>query len=74
MKRYLSIREASQRWGVSERRISQYILEGRKPGVERFGRLWANPKDAIKPADPRESENRRRAHEQKRRRKEKKAP
>ena len=46
MKGYLSIRETSYKWGVSERRVNQYVTEGRIPGVERFGRSWAIPADA----------------------------
>ena len=53
MKGYLSIRETSYKWGVSERRVNQYVTEGRIPGVERFGRSWAIPADAEKPGDPR---------------------
>lgn len=53
MKGYLSIRETSYKWGVSERRVNQYITEGRIPDVERFGRSWAIPEDAKKPEDPR---------------------
>lgn len=53
MKGYLSIREASYKWGVSERRVNQYVSSGRIPGVERFGRSWAIPADARKPEDPR---------------------
>ena len=53
MKGYLSIRETSYKWGVSERRVNQYVTEGRIPGVERFGRSWAIPEDAVKPVDPR---------------------
>ena len=34
MKGYLSIRETSYKWGVSERRVNQYVTEGRIPGVE----------------------------------------
>ena len=41
MKGYLSIRETSYKWGVSERRVNQYVTEGRISGVERFGRSWA---------------------------------
>jgi len=55
MKGYLSIREASYKWGVSERRVNQYVTEGRIPGVERFGRSWAIPADAVKPGDPRQT-------------------
>ena len=43
MKNYLSIREAAEKWGVSERRINQYCAEGRIPGVQRFGKSWAIP-------------------------------
>jgi len=53
MKGYLSIRETSYKWCVSERRVNQYVTEGRIPGVERFGRSWAIPEDAEKPGDPR---------------------
>lgn len=53
MKGYLSIRETSYKWGVSERRVNQYVTEGRIPGVERFGRSWAIPETARKPGDPR---------------------
>ena len=53
MKGYLSIRETSYKWGVSERRVNQYVTEGRIPGVERFGRSWAIPDTAKKPEDPR---------------------
>lgn len=53
MKGYISIREASYKWDVSERRVNQYLLQGRIPGAERFGRSWAIPADAEKPTDPR---------------------
>lgn len=53
MKGYLSIREISYKWGVSERRVNQYCTQGRIPGAERFGRSWAIPENAVKPADPR---------------------
>ena len=51
MKGYLSIRETSYKWGISERRVNQYVAQGRIPGAERFGRSWAIPDDAVKPTD-----------------------
>ena len=45
IKGYISIREASYRWGVSERRVNQYCAEGRIPGASRFGRSWAIPEN-----------------------------
>ena len=53
MKSYLSLREAAEKWGVSERRINQYCTEGRIPGAQRIGKAWAIPADAQKPGDPR---------------------
>lgn len=50
---YISIREMSYKWGVSERRVNQYCTQGRIPGAERFGRSWAIPSNAKKPEDPR---------------------
>lgn len=56
MKDYISIRDAANKWNVSERRVNQYISQGRVPGVERFGRSWAIPADAEKPNDPRKDD------------------
>lgn len=57
MEGYLSIREAAEKWGVSERRIGQYCTEGRIPGAERFGTSWAIPISAEKPSDPRKDKS-----------------
>ncbi len=43
---YISIREASYKWGVSERRVTQYGSAGRIPGLTRFGHSWAIPANA----------------------------
>ena len=59
MKGYLSIRETSYKWNVSERRVNQYVTEGRIPGMERFGKSWAIPEDAKKPTDPRKEKRHR---------------
>ena len=59
IKGYISIREASYRWGVSERRVNQYCAEGRIPSESRFGRSWAIPENAEKPSDPRFQKQRR---------------
>lgn len=49
----VSIREASYRWCVSERRVNQSCAGGHIPGASRFGHSWAIPADAEKPSDPR---------------------
>ena len=53
MKGYMSAREASYKWGVSESRVHKLCQAGRIPGLERFGRSWVIPADAEKPGDPR---------------------
>ena len=45
MEGYMSAREASYKWNVSERRVHQYCQAGRIPGVTRFGRSWVIPAD-----------------------------
>ena len=50
---YISPKEASLKWGISERRIQKLCEEGRIKGVVRFSKVWAIPKDAKKPADGR---------------------
>ena len=59
IKGYISIREASYRWGVSERRVNQYCAEGRIPARPGSGRSWAIPENAEKPSDPRFQKQRR---------------
>ena len=53
MEEYISIREAAEKWNVSERRVNQYCSDGRILGAQRIGRSWAIPAGAEKPGDPR---------------------
>ena len=50
---YISVKEASLKWGISERRIQRLCSEKRVVGEIRFSRVWMIPKDAEKPADAR---------------------
>ena len=50
---YMTIREASEKWGISTRRIQVLCANGRIPGIVLFGHTWAIPIDAEKPADAR---------------------
>ena len=50
---YISTKEASEKWGISERRIQKLCEENRIDGAIRFSRVWAIPKDAEKPVDAR---------------------
>ena len=49
MKAYLSAQEAAEKWGVSIRWVNKYLNDGRIPGAERLGRVWAIPGEAEKP-------------------------
>ena len=53
MKDYMTISEASEKWGIGNRRITTLCKTGRIPGAEKFGRTWAIPAGAEKPADRR---------------------
>ena len=50
---YMTIKEASEKWGLSVRRIQEICEQNKVPGVVKFGRDWAIPKDALKPTDMR---------------------
>lgn len=62
---YISVKAASEKWGISERRIQKLCEENRIDGTEKFGRAWMIPKDAEKPVDGRmkQGTNRRRIME-----------
>lgn len=50
---YISVQQAAERWGISERRIQKLCEEGRIAGTIRFGHAWAIPRNAEKPTDER---------------------
>lgn len=50
---YITVAEASEKWGISERRIQKLCEENRIDGAVKFSRIWVIPKDAQKPVDAR---------------------
>ncbi len=50
---FISVKEASEKWNISERRIQKLCEEKRIVGVARFGRMWIIPENANKPEDKR---------------------
>lgn len=50
---YISIAEAAEKWGITRRRVQVLCAQGRIPGLTKFGKSWAIPKDAEKPEDKR---------------------
>jgi Fic family protein len=53
--KYLSTKKASEKWGISDRRIRVLCNEGRIEGAIKIGRNWSIPVDAVKPVDAREA-------------------
>ncbi len=52
---YLSVKQISLKWGISERYVQRYCVEGRIDGVKKFSGTWAIPFDAKKPEDKRKA-------------------
>lgn len=50
---YLSIKETSEKWDITPRRIQVLCAAGRIDGAAKLGREWAIPVDAEKPDDNR---------------------
>lgn len=50
---YLSIKQTSEKWGISVRRIQTLCVEGRISGAVKIGYSWIIPRTAEKPADAR---------------------
>ena len=53
---YITIKKASEKWNLSERRISMLCRAGRIIGAKKVGKLWMIPDDAPKPLDGRTKE------------------
>ncbi len=49
----LSIKQTSEKWGLSPRRINVLCSEGRIPGAMKVGSYWVIPAEATKPKDER---------------------
>ena len=51
--KYLSVKQMSEQWGISTRRIQILCKEDRIPGAFIVGNTWAIPANAKKPKDAR---------------------
>lgn len=49
MNGYMTCKEASIKWGISERQVQAHCKNGRIPGVSRIGRNWIIPENTQKP-------------------------
>ena len=50
---YITVKEASKKWGVTPRRVNYYCAGGRIFGAVKMAGVWLIPKDAEKPLDKR---------------------
>ena len=50
---YMTLKEASEKWGVTPRQINYLCAGGRIPGAVKMATIRLIPKDAEKPADRR---------------------
>lgn len=57
MIQYMSAREASEKWNISQRRVSILCSENRIPNVAMLGNMWIIPRNAEKPVDARMKRN-----------------
>ena len=46
---FISVKEASEKWGITERVARQYCADGRVPGAFITGKTWNIPDNAEKP-------------------------
>lgn len=53
MSDYETIRDTAERWGLTVRRVQKMCAEGKIPGVVKFGKQWAVPKNVERPKDAR---------------------
>ena len=50
---FVTVKQATEKWVLSERRLQTICNGGMIPGVIKFGRVRAVPSDAEKPVDKR---------------------
>ena len=51
--KYVTPKDKAVEWGISQRRVEILCDSGRVSGAYRLGRVWAIPKEALKPIDGR---------------------
>lgn len=50
---YITVKQAAEKWGISDRRVRILCADGKIPGAYQEGRGWKIPADAMKPSDGR---------------------
>ena len=60
---YMTLKEASEKWGISVRQINYYCAANRIPDAIKVATIWLIPKEAEKPVDRRTKQGRLLKHE-----------
>ena len=60
---YMTLKEATEKWGVTPRRVNYYCIADRIPGAVKMAGVWLVPKDADKPIDGRTKQGKALKHE-----------
>lgn len=60
---FMTLKEASEKWEVTPRRINYYCTAGRIPGAMKIATIWLITKDTGKPVDKRYKINKPRGSE-----------
>ena len=60
---YMTLKEASEKWGITPRRVNYNCAGGRIPGAVKMATIWLIPKNAEKPIDGRTKQGRALKHE-----------
>lgn len=55
MQEYMTVKEAAEKWGISQRRVQILCSNNRIDGVMKWNRSWAIPRKAEKPIDERKT-------------------
>ena len=50
---YITLKQASEKWGITPRMINYYCVNGRISGAVKMASVWLIPKDAKRPTDKR---------------------
>lgn len=54
---YITVREAAQKWNISERMVQKYCAMNKIAGAKKFGNSWGIPMDALKPENSKKPED-----------------
>ena len=60
---YMTLKEATEKLGVTPRRVNYYCAAGRIPGAVKMAGVWLIPKNAEKPIDGRTKQGKGLHHE-----------